>query len=323
VPATLEFQITLTPTFPLPFQTISIVWVSNPLTLPIISCDAMSYVVGQIFGGFGNQLFQYAAAQSVAMKTGRRPIFWHAGHLTPERPYALSRLVASEQLLTDPQNRLLQWYVEPKGARVARTLAALLRLPCRVNWLIDKQQGYDPRIDSIPGLLVLWGFWQSERYFSQIGQTIAGSIRRAFQIEPLAQRETSVCVHVRRGDYVGNAHLALTPMDYFERAISYMRSKLTAPRFTVFSDDPRWCREQFRQFGDVTVPDNSGRQEDQFSEFSQMSACDHFIISNSSFSWWAAWLGTCPDKIVVTPTRWFLPGAKAQFHPGLDSWVRM
>jgi hypothetical protein len=248
---------------------------------------------------------------------------WHAAHLTPDRPYALGRLVPPEQLLTDPRHRFLRWYVEPKSARITRTLAALLRLPCRVNWFIDPQRGYDPEIESIPGLLILCGFWQSERYFSHIRQTIADSIRSAFHIKPNAASDTAVCVHVRRGDYVGNGHLALTPMDYFERAMSYMRSKLISPRFTIFSDDPEWCREQFRKFGDVTIPGTPGRQEDQFEEFSQMASFQHFIISNSSFSWWAAYLGTCPGKIVVTPARWFLPGAKAQFHPGLERWIQL
>ncbi len=283
----------------------------------------MSYVVCQIFGGFGNQLFQYAAAQSVAAASGRKLLLWPATHLTPDRPYALSKVAPPEQLITHSRNRMLQWYVEPKSARVTRTIAALLRLSCRVTWLIDKQKGYDPSIESIPGILVLMGFWQSERYFSQSKEKVAGTIRRAFGIEPVSNADTSVCIHVRRGDYIGNGHLSLTPMSYFEQAISYMRSKLGAPQFTVFSDDPQWCREQFRGFADVTVPDNSGRQEDQFREFSQMAGFGHFIISNSTFSWWAAYLGTHPGKIVVAPKRWFLPQAKADFDPGLDGWVRL
>lgn len=283
----------------------------------------MSYVVCQLFGGFGNQLFQYAAAQSVAATSERKLIFWHVDHLTPDRPYALANLVPSDQLLSHLRNRKLKWYVDPNSARITRTMAALLRLPYRVTWLIDKQRGYDPRIESIPGILVLMGFWQSERYFLQFGKTITDGMRRAFQINPRSASDDSVCIHVRRGDYVGNGHLALASMGYFDRAISHMRSRLQSPRFTVFSDDPAWCREQFRQYKDVTIPDNSGRQEDQLAEFRQMAAFDHFIISNSTFSWWAAYLGMRVDKVVVAPKQWFLPGAKASFDPGLEGWVRL
>jgi len=87
-------------------------------------------------------------------------------------------------------------------------------------------------------------------------------------------------------DYVNHGLMALTPLRYFEEAMAEMRSRLSSPRFTIFSDDPAWCAGHFGHFGDVVVPPASVRGADPAVDFKKMAGFSHFIISNSTYSWW-------------------------------------
>jgi hypothetical protein len=90
-------------------------------------------------------------------------------------------------------------------------------------------------------------------------------------------------------------------MDYFEAAMKRIPSGTT---FVVFSDDINWCRENFSK-DDKNILFIEGNLD--YEDISLMSLCDHNIISNSTFSWWAAWLNDNPSKIVIAPKNWFGP----------------
>ena len=126
-----------------------------------------------------------------------------------------------------------------------------------------------------------------------------------------------VCgVHVRRGDYLhlANAHPVLG-IDYYREAMG----RVPASKFLVFSDDVGWCKENFRD-PKCVVTDPA----DTIVDFSMLRLCNHQIIGNSSFSWWAAWLNPHEDKVIVAPSKWFGPSL-APTHPTKDlipvSWV--
>ena len=118
----------------------------------------------------------------------------------------------------------------------------------------------------------------------------------------------SVCVSIRRGDYITNPTLQgrfnVCNKDYFQRAIEIMKEKLDNPVFIFFSDDIEWCRREFSANGMGEIYFESGN--DSLAEkLNLMRACRHFIISNSTFSWWAQWLSVNDNKIVVSPSIWF------------------
>jgi hypothetical protein len=107
-----------------------------------------------------------------------------------------------------------------------------------------------------------------------------------------------VCgIHVRRGDYLKFPDIHPTqPIEYYNQAMELIPAK----KFLIFSDDVSWCRQNFK--GDrFTVTDEASMEVD----FRMMTACNYFIIANSSFSWWAAWLSEHEDKVVVSPKKWF------------------
>lgn len=155
------------------------------------------------------------------------------------------------------------------------------------------------------------GFWQSEKYFFPIEQTVRESF--SFNIE-LLNNETrtiaqeivgkeTVSVHIRRGDYLASSDFGLCSIDYYKHAMSFISEKLNISTFIFFSDDMDWVKNNIPCTDAVYVSCNHGTNSWQ--DMYLMTQCKHNIIANSSFSWWGAWLNNNPDKIVVAPTKWF------------------
>lgn len=117
----------------------------------------------------------------------------------------------------------------------------------------------------------------------------------------------SVCISIRRGDFVNDEKLAklhkVTSKKYFEAAIKIMSEKIHEPNFFIFSDDVEWAKKNLNFFDNV-VYSETGR-DPVWEKLRLMYSCKHFIISNSTFSWWAQYLSTNEDKIVISPDRWF------------------
>lgn len=161
----------------------------------------------------------------------------------------------------------------------------------------------------------LSGYFQSWKYFDHCSDYIR-------EIFTLREKENNItfkglcAVHVRRGDYLQFPdHHPTLDMSYYKAAME----RVPASKFLIFSEDVQWCRENFvgPQFI-VTEPASSAI------DFKMQMSCNHFIIGNSSFSWWAAWLGTHSDKVVIAPKKWFGPALEAT-HPTHDlippDWV--
>jgi hypothetical protein len=118
----------------------------------------------------------------------------------------------------------------------------------------------------------------------------------------------AVGVHVRRGDILlpHHRHLQLPAIDrYYEQAFDHLASKVPDAQFFVFSDDPGWCKIAFASRGPRVLHacDFAAGPDSVIADFHLLSQCAHFIIANSAFSWWAAWLGGSEGSIVVTPDR--------------------
>lgn len=152
------------------------------------------------------------------------------------------------------------------------------------------------------------GFFQSEKYFThnrvkllewfKIPESINEKITNKYS-KLLEQRTTGI--HVRRGDYVRHPnHHPVQTREYYLEGIELLKDKTDL--FIVFSDDIPWCKEN------LTIPNIVFiENERDYVEIYLMSLCNNNIISNSSFSWWGAWLNTNENKIVIGPKIWFGP----------------
>ena len=174
------------------------------------------------------------------------------------------------------------------------------------------------------------GYWQNENNFKHIRELILQSFsfpvfsdNRNEKLASRLQRCNSVSIHIRRGDYLKEPVWCVCTPDYYRKGIDYIRKRQKIEFLCVFSDDIPWCQEHLREISkdlDIEYVDwNKGEQS--YCDMQLMTYCRHNIIANSSFSWWGAWLGRHPQKIVVAPRLW--ANKPIQNDPVCQSWVRL
>ena len=132
------------------------------------------------------------------------------------------------------------------------------------------------------------------------------------------KKTNSVSLHVRRGDYLNLKNIGVLDVDYYTKAVEYIRKNVENPTFYIFSDDLEWCKNSLGFLDDFIFVD---RTQTEIGDLKLMSFCRHNIIANSSFSWWSAWLNQNPKKIVIAPKGWLLndPGSNKVI---LSDWVK-
>jgi hypothetical protein len=170
---------------------------------------------------------------------------------------------------------------------------------------------------------------QSYRYF----ETELESIRADLQLQAPCRKinqdwkerikaTRSVCVHVRRGDYLMRQNtFGLCSASYYREAVALIRSRVRSPEFFVFSDDLKWCRANLAADRMIYVDANGSTNAVE--ELELMRSCNHHIIANSTISWWAAWLAQTQEQIVIAPHPWFRSDGPPEDDLLPDGWIRL
>jgi hypothetical protein len=256
-------------------------------------------IIVRLMGGLGNQLFQYALGRSFEAKD-KKVLF--------ERSI-LDSCSARTYLLDDFRTsvRFTDKIIDPE--------------------IVERSMPYDPDVLWMDDC-TLTGYWQCEKYFLNIKRELRNELIPIGisdkSIEIARQMgSNSVALHIRRSDSLSARampyHGLLTDRDYYSRAIKYIESRVPNCHYFVFSDDIPWCRENLKI--DCTFVDHNpmsgvcdengiiakGFRGRECEDLWLMSQCQHAIIANSTFSWWAAWLGDGGwDRIVIAPKQWFV-----------------
>jgi hypothetical protein len=304
-------------------------------------------IVARLKGGLGNQLFQYAAGRALAHRLDA-PLKLGLGvyKRAAFRSYWLDRFEIQATSTSPLYDRLFPFL--PRRFRSERNLARFGRLfgeislpepkspadegvglPAGMTPLYDRQDGFDERFLSISGDVYLHGYWQSERYFAPIAEPLRRELK--FRFPPDAENRAllekirsteAVALHVRRGDYLVLAHNYGCSPDYYRRAVERLQPHVRDPHYFIFSDDPEWTRAEIKPGPNCTyVTHNTGRQD--YEDLRLMSHCRHFIMANSTFSWWGAWLGEFPDKRIICPTPWYADPSRSVRDLIPDAWIQL
>lgn len=262
----------------------------------------------KIFGGLGNQMFQYAFGLHLASATNEQLLYdlsWFTEHSNQE--YQLEKVFG----VNLPESTTA-------SSKLVEKLAS--KLPFLVsNYSIERTHFRYDSFQCASSAKYFIGYWQSPLYF----QGLEEKLRERFRFEPhidkrnieieheiksRRQSEEFVALHVRRGDYVSHPDLnGLCDKAYYESCLRLIEEKTEevgiSLTFLVFSDDIPWVRKNL-DLKSVRVRYVDWNIKEPFRDMQIMSSCQHFICANSTFSWWAAWLSTYERKIVCMPRQW-------------------
>lgn len=295
----------------------------------------MSKVVPRIFGGLGNQLFCYAAARRLAITTGSELVIDDVSGFTYDalyrRHYQLDhfsipcrKATAFERM--EPFARIRRY--------VKRRINASLPFANR-SYIQQIGMAFDTRLLDVrpQGTLYLEGYWQSEGYFVDTESVLRDELRIT---PPTDVKNLSTCsqihacnavaVHVRFFDMPGEQGITNAPGDYYARGVNKMETLASGAHYFIFSDQPGRARECIPLPDDrVTCVSHNQGDANAYADLWLMTQCQHFIIANSTFSWWGAWLSASAGKHVIAPGYKKLEGKAWWGFDGLlpAEWIKL
>ena len=231
----------------------------------------------RVCGGVGNQFFQYAIGRVMVSKgiEVQYDLSWYKKFTSPPRPYCLSYF----------------------NTDVVENLKSLIRR----KGLIQEHEK-----DFIVGLTekdnyIIRGYWQNPQYHEDLLPLFRKelTIKEKFytgdyiRLRKQITKGPAIAIHVRRQDFA-KAGVVMLPMDYYRKALA------RTPKGTIyiFSDDLPWCKVNFREYENIVFVD----LEEHLS-FELLRLCQYKIIANSTYSFWAAYLGI-QDQVVYRPDNW-------------------
>lgn len=284
-------------------------------------------VIIRIWEGLGNQMFQYAYARALKEKgTDAR--------LDVNKAYDK---IFTKYKNNDPRNNTIQnfkislplvdvyKYGKYEYLRQDTVVRRILfwfgsHFLWKYNFYEEETPEYSIKVAGIKKNCYVKGWFQSERYFKDIRPILIKElvpkkkIKISMELRNAIESKESVSIHIRRGDYVkiNNA----VNMIYYKMAVDYIKRVYEHPYFLIFSDDLDWVKKNLH-LNDKFVYVNENKKLKDYEELFIMSRCKSNIISNSTFSWWAAWLNQNEEKIVIAPKKWL----KSQKNIVPDDWV--
>ena len=253
----------------------------------------------QLLGGMSNQMFQ--AAYGLALANRGYQVAFSKEHLMQEghKVYSLDLFKIGKSIKFEKDPNVVQ--------------------------ISEQGMPFNPELLKPPDPSVIFGYFQSEKYLEGIFRAVKFAFEPAQEppadvliIKHAIVNSNSVAMHVRRGDYLGLQHFhGMMPVDYYRRAADEIidRDGQDHEAF-VFSDDPDWCR--------ANMPGKVISTGSKLWDLYLMSQCKHAIVANSSYSWWAAWMGDGkPGRVVVAPQQWFVDKNTDSRDIVPERWVRI
>ena len=265
---------------------------------------ADSQLVVRLKGGLGNQLFCYATARRLALKNGAQLLLDDVTGFKYDYLYRRQYALGAFHI---PVRRATAWERQEPFGRLRRMRMRKISeaLPlAQKRYILQKGVAFDEGLLSLvlqPGLTYFDGFGQSERYFSDIEDNLREDLRMRPPTDMAnqnfarrIQEAPSVALHVRWFDAGTQPSVSNMSQAYYRSAVSHIEAHVAQPHFFIFSDDAQRAADMLApvlQGREHSFVDINGASTDASKDLWLMSQCQHFVIGNSTFAWWAAWLG--------------------------------
>lgn len=274
-------------------------------------------LIARITGGLGNQLFQYAFIRSLALKLNTKyylDLSWYHNFdkyedaknpdSATKRKYLLDNFNVNEQILNPIYLSI--------SFRLSKHRIAKNKIFNYFNYTTVDEDDFD--INQLPHTnTYLKGFWQNSKLFTEYGDIIRKEFKLKNELSKDNQAyldkirtENGIAIHIRRGDLLSRpvavADQPYSTNDYYYEGIKNINQKVSNASLFVFSDDIDWVETNLRFDLPTTYINSDGPD---YEHFYLMANCNHHVIANSTFSWWAAWLNNYKNKIVISPKWWY------------------
>jgi hypothetical protein len=274
-------------------------------------------IIIKIFGGLGNQMFQYSFGKALSIMLKRKLIIDksyfepqnYPFDLHPYYPYKLDlynikddfapRMISTYQNIIQKKN--IYSYLNPLFLKYFENVPVFFN---KDNFLNDDMKKTKTAF--------LTGFWQNDVLKEKHRDIITKSLtlkeisKNSKELLKKIKDSNSVSIHFRKGDYISNPIFkkvyANCDLSYYDSAIKKIKGQVNNPQFYLFTDNQKWLETNFKLKNNMHMIDKSIYDHEQQFLFSK---CKHSIIANSSFSWWGAWLNDFYNKLVIRPQNWF------------------
>jgi hypothetical protein len=267
-------------------------------------------IITKLQGGLANQIFQWSYGKYLSEKYNTPLYLDTTSYLNQvgitKREFSLNKFPNLKYQILPSNRNISNLSNEPEKVRL-QTISDNFNFN-ELNYHNDSHY-------------YLNGYWQSEKYFKEIEDTIRRELQASNEsLEKFSNfpiNENNISIHIRRTDYVmSNGYHPLQSIEYYQKGIDVIREY---DNIFVFSDDINWCKENL-QFKNMIFIEGFDDVEDIW----LMSLCKNNIIANSSFSWWAAWLNSNSDKKVIAPLNWFGIQANLNTYDIIpDNWIKI
>jgi hypothetical protein len=299
-------------------------------------------IVLRLIGGLGNQLFEYAYARMLQEKY-HEPLYLDISYYeyNKVRNYSLNYFHLAENVAVLPQNLLnkalrFNLMIRRKAYGVRHRLnkdiikkdalgEKAFKTLSKRGYYFNFDEFYYPFCHSNKPDKYIYGYFQSEKYFGlvkdkliqEFNVTSSPSIENQKTISRM-NSTNSVGVSIRRGDYIGSSIYDICQEEYYYNAMSFIASKIENPNFYIFSDDISDVKRNFKFHYPVHYIEN----QPDYESLRLLKSCKHFVIANSSFSWWGSYLANKKNKITVAPSQWYNNSTrKPDIY--LDGWITL
>ena len=276
-------------------------------------------IIVRLTGGLGNQMFQYAFGRYLSIKN-KTILKLDASLLCSDETSQSQPSYALDIFNINPEFASKEEVIGFNG-EPGKTLLKKLQNHARkyffpYRFVVQRGHEFDPSHLDIEDDYSISGRWQSEKYFLGAEKEIREGFMFKNELDEyaLAMSESihandSIAIHVRRGDYATNPHfstaLGTLSDEYYIKSINRVSRLFVSPRYYVFSDDIAYCKKLFAVLGKkITFVEQVDDAMSAEYDLRLMSQCKGYIISNSTYAWWGAWLSGASGSNILAPSKW-------------------
>lgn len=284
-------------------------------------------IIMKIIQGPGNQMFQYAYALAASKRIGtefKLDLDWY-NHHSDHRPYILDRFNISAPEATQEEIE----YIKTKNASNFigyrwNLLRDKLAPPHKKTVVQEDVQSVDWNLKRPHTTSYIEGYFTSEKFFNDFADDVKRELSFVGEMSDeskktaeLMQNTNSVAISFRRGDFLTKEWQNVCSLEYYQRAIMDIKKSVDNPTFFVFSDELNWVRDNINLGVEVHYMDFN--YPDYMQDMRLMTHCKNHIITNSTFSWWGAWLSGSNN--IICPEYWLNPNIETHKKEFNGSWV--